>query len=89
MDKWLMEEPEVKAYISALSDARNLMRKEHARLLAEQNIKAVAAAKRAAARAKEEAAPGIPLGFNPIRCNVILRAMFHRYSVRHTVSSQV
>lgn len=67
LDKWLLEEPEVKAYISALSDARNLMRKEHGRLLAEQNAKAAASAKRAAARAKEEAAPGVPLGFNPIR----------------------
>ncbi len=43
------------------------MRKEHSRLLAEQAAKVVAAEKRSAALAREEAAPGIPLGFNPIR----------------------
>ena len=43
------------------------MRKEHTRLQAEQAASLAAAEKKAAASAKEEAAPGIPLGFNPIR----------------------
>lgn len=68
LEKWANEVPEVKNYISALSDARNLMRKELDRLIAEQKAKSLAALKKAAAAAKEEAAPGISLGFNPIRC---------------------
>ena len=43
------------------------MRKEHSRLQAEQAANIAAAEKKAAALAREEAAPGIPLGFNPIR----------------------
>lgn len=74
LDKWSKEVPEVKNYITALSDARNLMRKELERLQAEQNAKVAAAQKKAAAAAKDEAAPGIPLGFNPIRCPVSSRA---------------
>ena len=56
---------QVKNYIAALSDARNLMRKEHGRLQAEQAAKAAAATK--AAASSEYAAPGVPLGFNPVR----------------------
>ena len=43
------------------------MRKEHSRLQGEQAANIAAAEKKAAALAREEAAPGIPLGFNPIR----------------------
>ena len=57
----------MKNYIAALSDARNLMRKELDRLQAEQKTKLAASLKKKAAAAKEEAAPGVPLGFNPIR----------------------
>lgn len=65
--KWSKEETQVKDYIKALGDSRNIMRKEHARLQAEQLASLAAAEKKAAALAREEAAPGIPLGFNPIR----------------------
>ena len=65
---WSKEEAQVKDYIKALADSRNIMRKEHARLQAEQAASIAAAERKAAALAKEEAAPGIPLGFNPIRC---------------------
>ena len=65
---WSKEEAQVKDYIKALADSRNIMRKEHARLQAEQAANIAAAERKAAALAKEEAAPGIPLGFNPIRC---------------------
>ena len=57
---------QVKSYIAALSDARNLMRKELGRLQAEQAAKAAAAEQRRTAHA-EYAAPGVPLGFNPVR----------------------
>ncbi|CAL8467730.1 g7268 [Coccomyxa elongata] len=67
LEKWSKEVPEVKNYIAALSDARNLMRKELDRLQAEQKAKIAASLKKKAAAAKEEAAPGIPLGFNSIR----------------------
>lgn len=50
-----------------MGDSRNIMRKEHSRLQAEQAANIAAAEKKAAALAREEAAPGIPLGFNPIR----------------------
>ena len=65
---WSKEEAQVKDYIKALADSRNIMRKEHARLQAEQAANIAAAERKATALAKEEAAPGIPLGFNPIRC---------------------
>ena len=65
---WSKEEAQVKDYIKALADSRNIMRKEHARLQAAQAANIAAAERKAAALAKEEAAPGIPLGFNPIRC---------------------
>ena len=65
---WSKEEAQVKDYIRALADSRNIMRKEHARLQAEQAANIAAAERKAAELAREEAAPGIPLGFNPIRC---------------------
>ena len=65
--EWSKEETQVKDYIKALADSRNIMRKEHTRLQAEQAASLAAAERKAAALAKEEAAPGIPLGFNPIR----------------------
>ena len=68
LTEWSKEEAQVKDYIKALADSRNIMRKEHSRLQAEQAANIAAAERRAAAVAKEEAAPGIPLGFNPIRC---------------------
>lgn len=71
LEKWSKEVPEVKNYIAALSDARNLMRKELDRLQAEQKAKLAASLKKKAAAAKEEAAPGIPLGFNPIRSHTV------------------
>ena len=65
--EWAKEEAQVKDYIKGLADSRNIMRKEHTRLQAEQAASLAAAERKAAALAKEEAAPGIPLGFNPIR----------------------
>ena len=77
---WSKEEAQVKDYIKALADSRNIMRKEHSRLQAEQAANIAEAERKAAALAKEEAAPGIPLGFNPIRCALFSRTRYQPLS---------
>jgi hypothetical protein len=63
LERWKEEKPGLKQLIAALGESRVLIRKELARLRAEQ-----AAPPTPASSAPASVPPGVKPGFNPIRC---------------------